>query len=39
VSALQDLKGLSQEDVNKQLAPLNLKPVPLNKLLKHISEL
>jgi hypothetical protein len=36
---LQDLKGLSEEDMRASVAALNLKPVQLNKLFKAVSNL
>ena len=36
---LQDLKGLSEEDMKASVAALNLKPVQFNKLFKAVSNL
>ena len=35
---LQDLKGLSEEDMKASVAALNLKPVQFNKLFKAVSN-
>ena len=36
---LEDLKGLSEEDMKASVAALNLKPVQFNKLFKAVSNL
>ena len=39
VMALDDLKGLSEDDMKEVVAALNLKRVQFNKLFKAVSEL
>ena len=39
VVALEDLKGLSEDDMKEEVAALNLKRVQFNKLFKAVSEL
>ena len=39
VMALEDLRGLSEEDMKQEVAVLNLKRVQFNKLFKAVSDL
>ena len=39
VMALEDLKGLSEDEMKEEVAALNLKRVQFNKLFKAVSEL
>jgi hypothetical protein len=36
---LEDLKGLSEQDMKDSVAALNLKPVQFNKLFREVSKL